>query len=33
MVNSFIRYSPYSTSGYEKKVCQGHRKHGDKKVI
>ena len=43
MVNSFIRYSPYSTSNYEKKcvkavtsmfikVCQGYHKHYDKKV-
>ena len=38
MVNSFIRYSPYSKSDYEKSVskpsqaCQGHHKHYDKKV-
>ena len=43
MVNSFIRYSPYSTSNYEKKcvkavtsmfikVCQDYHKHYDKKV-
>ena len=43
MVNSFIRYSPYSTLAYDKKcvkavtsmfikVCQGHHKHYDKKV-
>ena len=43
MVNSFIRYSPYSTSDYKIKwvkaitsmfikVRQGHHKHYDKKV-
>ena len=43
MANLFIRYSPYSTSDYERKcfkaitsmfikVCRGHHKHYDKKV-
>ena len=31
MVNSFIHYSPYSTSDYEKKARQGYHKHDDKK--
>ena len=32
MVDSFIRYLPYSTSDYEKKR-HGYHKHNDKKII